>query len=114
MTTQASKKIYFAILLITLFHSSIASAKCSADLSRYVGWTIIYSGTVTGYITDEGEEDSSFNGCEYGRRLIVDYTKQVTCQTYSYSYAYHPDILILDNGSSREACIDGDMYAISN
>lgn len=89
------------------------NASCEMDVSDYVGWQIIYSGTVTGYITDEGTENDSFEGCDYGRRLIVDYTKQVTCQTYSYSYAYLPDIVVLANEYSRIACIDNDIYEIN-
>jgi len=98
-----------AILIIAWSSSSFA---CRMNVSRYVGWTIIYSGTVTGYINENGEEESSFEGCEYGRILIIDYNKQVTCQTYSYSYSYYPDIVVLKNGRRLEACINDDMYDI--
>ena len=36
-----------------------AEAGCRVDISNYVGWTIIYSGTVTGYIDEHGRE-----GCD--------------------------------------------------
>lgn len=101
------------VLLISIFFLSFkAFAYCEVDVSNYVGWQIIYSGTVTGYITEDGIEESSFEGCEYGRVLIIDYTQQVTCAEYSYSYSFQPDIVVLSNGQSREACIDGDMYSI--
>lgn len=99
-------------LIAGLTVTSADAFACEVDISDYVGWTIIYSGTVTGYIDDNGKEEDSFEGCEYGRVLIVDYSKQVTCQTYSYAYAYRPDIVVLDNGYSREACIDDDIYDI--
>ena len=92
--------------------SSHAFAGCEVDISDYVGWQIIYSGTVTGYIDEDGVEQDDFEGCEHGRVLIIDYSKTVTCAEYSYSYAYHPDIVILSNGSSMEACIDDDMYDV--
>ena len=98
-------------IFIPLFFSNIAFS-CEIDVSDYVGWTIIYSGTVTGYVDENGNEESSFEGCEYGRVLIVDYTKQVTCQTYSYSYSYMPDIVVLKSGKRLEACIDDEMYDV--
>ena len=99
-------------LISVIFLSFKTLAYCNVDISNYVGWQIIYSGTVTGYITDEGVEESSFEGCEYGRVLIVDYTQQVTCAEYSYSYSFMPDTVVLSNGSSLEVCIDGEMYSV--
>lgn len=92
--------------------SSHAIAGCRIDISHYVGWQIIYSGTVTGYIDDKGKEQDEFEGCEYGRVLIIDYAKSVKCAEYNYAYAYRPDIVILANGSSMKACIDGEMYDV--
>lgn len=95
-----------------LAFSANAAVPCEADLSGYVGWTIIYSGTVTGYFDENGEVQFDFEGCDYDRVLIIDYSKVVTCSEYGYTYAYHPDILILSRGTSMEACIAGDMYDI--
>ena len=87
-------------------------ASCTVDISDYVGWQIIHSGTVTGYIDDNGVEQDDFEGCEWGRQLIIDYSLAVTCVTYNYSYAYNPDIVVLSNGSSLAACIDDEMYDV--
>ena len=116
MKLKFSRHIFY-ILVVTLF-ASTAEAKC--DFSGNVGWTIIYSGTVTGYINEDGEKESSFKGCLSGRELIVDDSKSVQCTSYGYSYAYRPDIMILRkqlemDGKKHtlyEACIDGDMYNI--
>ncbi|MDE0305565.1 MAG: hypothetical protein OXI87_11900 [Albidovulum sp.] len=89
-----------------------AEAGCRVDISDYVGWTIIYSGAVTGYIDERGREENGFEGCEYGRVLIVDYTKQVTCAEYSYAYAFHPDIVVISNEFGLKACIDDEMYDV--
>jgi len=107
-------KSFYCLLFLTsgLALQSAEASSCEVDISDYVGWTIIYSGTVTGFIDENGREQDSFEGCEFGRILIVDYSKQVTCQTFSYSYAYLPDIVVLDDGYSRKACIDDDMYDI--
>ena len=101
----------FLLTILFIISSNFAYANC--DFSRYVGWTIIYSGKITGHIDEDGKKQDDFEGCDYGRILIVDYSKQVTCQTYSYSYSYYPDIVILSKGSLVEACIDSQMYDIS-
>lgn len=105
------KRIRLSVLALTIMSAQSAIA-CEVDISDYVGWKIIYSGTVTGYIDENGEEQDNFKGCKYGRVLIIDYHKEVTCTEYSYSYAYRPDIVILSDGSSLEACIDDDIYDV--
>ncbi len=87
-------------------------ATCISGISDYVGWQIIYSGTGTGYIDENGKKEDDFEGCEYSRILIVDYSKQVTCTEYNYAYAFHPDIVVLSNGHSLKACIDDEMYNV--
>ena len=103
-----------AMLAVVIATSTQANAGC--DISDYVGWNIIYSGTVTGYIDEDGHKNENpkrgFEGCEYGRVLIVDYTKEITCDEYHYAYAFHPAILIMSDGVSRKACIDNEMYDI--
>ncbi len=103
---------FVSLLIVTVLFSSAAEARCEVDITDYVGWQIIYSGTVTGYLDENGQEEDSFEGCEYGRVLIVDYSKSVTCTEYNYTYAYHPDIVILSNGGSLKACIDDEMYDV--
>ncbi len=105
------KTVVLAAILATVL-ASPAEAECEVYISDYVGWTIIYSGTVTGYIDENGREEDDFEGCEYGRILIVDYTKQVICSEYNYSFAYRPDIVVMTNGASLKACIDNEMYDI--
>ncbi len=72
----------------------------------------MYSGTVTGYINEAGQEVDEFEGCAYGRVLIIDYSKSVRCNEYQYSYAYRPDIVIMSNRHEIKACIDSEMYRI--
>jgi len=103
------KSIYKYIIPI-FFLSFPTYASCEMDVTDYVGYQIVYSGTVTGYINDEGLEEEDFEGCDFGRKLIIDYNQTVTCADYGYSYSYLPDIVILSNGSSNVACIDDDTY----
>ena len=97
--------------IIVLFASAV-NAGCRTDISSYVGWEIIYSGRVTGYINENGEKVDAFEGCEYGRVLIVDYSKSITCAEYNYSYGYLPDIVIMSNGFNMEACIADEMFDV--
>ena len=82
------------------------------DIGDYIGYTIVSKHTVTGYINDEGEEESSYNGCSHGRVLIIDYDKQVTCSDYGYSYAYHPEMVLLSKGSTLKACIEDEVFSV--
>ena len=100
-----AKIVGFALLILPFCAYAL-------DLDRYVGYQIIYSGTVTGYIDEDGKEQDDFEGCEYDRVLIIDYSKAITCTEYSYSYSYHPEIVILSNGSLAVAIIDNDIYSI--
>ncbi len=106
-----SKKVAW-IAMLSLFFATSVEAGCEIDVSDYVGWGIIYSGTVTGYINDSGEEENDFEGCDWDRILILDYTKQVTCAEYSYSYAYRPDIVLISNGNRLKACINNTMFDV--
>ena len=99
-------------LSITLGLATLVSAYCEVDVSNYVGYQIIHSGTVTGYIDDDGVQQDDFEGCDWGRKLIIDHSLSVTCATYSYSYSYYPDIVILSSGNSMVACIDNEMYDV--
>ena len=99
-----------AILAVAL--ATPAKAGCEVDISDYVGWEIIYSGTVTGYVDDNGQIEDGFEGCERGRVLIVDRTKTVTCNEYNYAYAFRPDIVVMSDGFNFEAFIDDEMFEI--
>lgn len=58
--------------LVTIFLGAFvfvpnAAADCEIDVSHYVGWTMAYSGTVTGYRDPDGVRSDDFEGCEYDR-----------------------------------------------
>lgn len=90
-----------------------AAVGCEVDVTRYVGWEILYAGTVTGYVDDDGTTvDNYFKGCDYGRVLVIDGRRSVTCRSFSYSYAYRPQIVILSDGFNWEACIDDEMHRV--
>jgi hypothetical protein len=112
--SQMFKKLNNIQKLFILFFLALSQPafSCRVDISNFVGYQIIHSGTVTGYIDDNGQEEDSFEGCDYGRILIVDYNLQVTCSGYGYSYAYRPDIVILSGPDGAKACINDQMYDV--
>ncbi len=57
-----------AIVTVTLYGSQANAI----DMDDFVGYTVIHSGKITGYIDEDGKRDDSFEGCEYGRKLIID------------------------------------------
>lgn len=87
------------------------TAKKSLETKK--NWSIIHTGTVTGYIDDDGKRVDHFEGCSFYRDLIIDYSKKVTCINYSYTYSYMPKIEVYSNGNSLKACIEGTLYDVS-
>ena len=105
--------IYAIAVPLSLFFTSNSTAGLANTLKPLVGWSVVHAGTVTGFVTKDGEKKDSFEGCEYGRKLIIDYRYVVTCQTYSYSYAFHPDAVLLVKGSSYKLVVDNDVYEVT-
>ena len=105
------RKMVTSSVVVALL-SGAASADLMRDLSRMTGYTIIHTGTVTGYINKDGEKENDFEGCEHGRKLLIDDSYVVTCNTYNYEYAFRPDIVILTKNSSAKAIIEDEVYDI--
>lgn len=80
--------------------------------SEYKGYAFGGEYTVTGYIDPDGKRGDDFNGCEYGRVLILDYTRSVTCTSYNYAYAYHPRAILVENAGDLGLIIDGTGYSV--
>ena len=99
-------------LTFTVMFSSPSFADCE-EVSRNKNWSIIHTGTVTGYRDDNGKRGDDFEGCDFDRDLIIDYSKKVTCNTYSYSYSYMPRVEVYSNGYSLKACINSTLYDVS-
>jgi hypothetical protein len=53
-----------------------------------------------------------FKGCEFGKRIAFYDGLIFACETYSYHYAYGPDVMILKNvrTGSLKVIIDDDEY----
>lgn len=105
------KKIALATAIASI--APFAFADTASDLAEYVGWEIIHAGRVTGFIEENGKRSDDFEGCEWGRKLIIDNRFTVKCTTYSYSYSYNPQAVILQNGSRLLLIVGNNKYSVS-
>ena len=106
-------RLFSLLGLFSLVLAPVANADIMRELSRLDGYTITHTGTVTGYIDEDGEEQDSYRGCDYDRVLIVDDKLRVTCKEYDYNYASSPTIIILERWGRAIAIIDEEVYSVS-
>lgn len=88
-----------------------ASADIADDLSSYVGYTIVASKRIEGWVSSDGKKrEDGFSGCEYDRAIIFTDGTYLKCQGYGYQYAYGARALILSNGSSFVMIVQDRVY----
>lgn len=70
---------------------------------------------VAGYIDEDGGQDSSFEGCQFGRKILFDDGRYVVCHEYYYHYAYHPQVTIFQTAEGLKMAVEGDdhIYSVS-
>jgi hypothetical protein len=104
-------KLIFVFSVIIVFATQ-ANADIADKLSRFVGYSIIHSGTITGYQDKRNKPNDSFEGCDYDRVIFIDDAFRVTCATYSYTYAYRPTVVILSRGGNLKMIVGNDIFDI--
>lgn len=93
--------------------SFVAAAAIPEDmLGSLKGYTILGSYQITGWRDTDGKKGDAYEGCNYGRVLILNYQSAVTCSGYWYEYAYHPNVVILSNGTSMKMLLNGNVRDI--
>ena len=90
---ERSRLLVFILVLIIV--PLIAEADVADVLGRYVGYTIVASKTIAGYVDKDGTRKNQFDGCNFGRTIIFDDNTSMTCSTYGYQYAFRPTAIIL-------------------
>lgn len=90
-----------------------AHADLADKLGRLVGYTIVHSGTITGYQDPKKKPNDTFEGCEYGRQIFIDDAFQVTCATYTYSYSYRPSVVILAKSGMLKMVVGDEVYDVT-
>lgn len=109
------KQVAAFALALALFPSVCLSDIGTQTLKDLRGYTIIYTGHITGYADDDHRDKADsweFEGCDYGRLIFIDDRYQVECSCYSYSYSYHPDVVIFSNGTDKKMLVRGRLYDI--
>ena len=100
---------YIVAIPLSLFTTQIM-ADTADNLSKFVGYTIAGSFTITGWQDRNGKRGDSFEGCEFDRVIILDDSKTLRCATYSYSYSYRPTAVVLVKGTSFKMIVGSDIY----
>jgi hypothetical protein len=91
--------LLFALLVVAA--TSVAHAEDLDDLAR------------DGYgVIDETNVDGEFEGCDFDKRIPLTNGLIFVCSEYSYSYSYHPEVLILEHVRSGDikVLIDDEEY----
>lgn len=74
--------------------ASNAYADTASKLEKFVGYAIVASKTIDFWVED-GKKEDGFSGCSHGRKIVFTDNTALTCNTYSYHYAYRPTAVIL-------------------
>ena len=103
----------FSLGIALLLASVSARADIEAELARMKGFTILGAFTVTGFVEKNGKKSDSFEGCDFGRRIILDDSFTVECEEYDYRYAYMPKAIVFGDGTSLRMLVSGRLYRIA-
>jgi hypothetical protein len=88
-----------------------AVAEC--DLSALVGYTLVFSKTIDGYIQD-GKRFRGFQGCTRDRVLIFDDNSGVRCkETFLQVGIFPRAFLFARNSNDMRLCVDGSLYEVA-
>ncbi len=76
-----------------------------------IGNTKISGTILDGSVTKTNVADT-FEGCDYNKKIFFDNGLVFECRTYSYTYSYRPEVVIVFvTGRSPEVYIKGKKYA---
>ncbi|MCF0253636.1 MAG: hypothetical protein HUK26_04805 [Duodenibacillus sp.] len=83
--------------------ATLSASTTATFLAQYVGYTIVYSGMVTGFVERDGKRATNYEGCAFGRKIILNHTLTVACKGYSNdnAYSYYPPAVLLASEESR-------------
>ena len=107
--------VRIAAAAVVFVFAQSASADLAGDLGALKGYTIIDSTNVERWMDSDGEKGGdSFEGCEIGRIIMFTNGKRLICQTFNYTYSYHPKAVILSNRSSYKMIVENHIYDMKN
>ena len=77
-------RLLVSALLFVLFPILASAGSCEHVLRQLEGWTVA---SVTSI---EGE----FEGCGYGKKIVLENGSVFSCAEYNYSYSYSPEVIV--------------------
>jgi hypothetical protein len=105
------RKIYSIVLLFLI--STSAFAFLPHEFNGLVGYTILGTKQITGWFDQNGKKGDSFEGCDYGRTIVLDNDKILVCQNFHFHFAFRPTALILSDGHHYKMIVDDHIYDMS-
>ena len=102
-----------AVALLSFSAAGLADISSEA-LKELVGYTVVGVLRITGWRDENGKKGDSFEGCEYGRVIIFQGDKALTCSGYRYHYGYRPEAIIFAQGGSFKMIVGDDVYDMRN
>ena len=108
------KKLIIIILTLLLWsHLYARRGDCESFLEDHVGWTIIASKTIEGYLDSGKEYSDDFEGCEHARMIFFADETAVTCSDYNPDYSHRPTAIILERSKKGfKMIVEGEEFDI--
>ncbi|MDF2233055.1 hypothetical protein P2H44_10880 [Albimonas sp. CAU 1670] len=107
----AAAPVLAAALAAVPASSAAAPSGCRMNVAEFVGWQIIYRGTLSGTVDPSGRSET-FQGCVPGRILLLDEDRSVVCTGAGLGAGWRPDVVVLSDGRRMVACIADRLYAV--
>jgi hypothetical protein len=104
-------------VLVTLALLSVvarpALAADSCDLSRLIGYTLVFGKVIDSYI-EEGKRTPGFDGCNRDRVIVFADGSGVRCaDTLLHSAGKVRGYLFAKSNTDLMLCVDGDLYKVA-
>lgn len=104
------RRAWIAALVLGL---SCRPAMAVCDLSRVVGYTLVFGKTIEAYIED-GKRVRGFEGCTRDRVLVFTDNTGVRCKETFVQAAQLPKAYLFARGpNDLKLCVESDMYDVA-
>ena len=97
--------------ILAAMSQPVLAAGC--DLSRLVGYTLVFNKVIDSYI-EEGKQHQGFDGCNRDRVLVFADGSGVRCVDAFVSHSNRPHaFLFARSNSDMMLCVDDDLYKVA-
>nr|WP_294551555.1 hypothetical protein [uncultured Rhodopila sp.] len=99
------------LVIAMLVVSRPALAEC--DLSKLIGYTLVFSKIIDGYVQD-GKRVRGFEGCRADRVLVFADNTGVRCrETFIQQGNFPTAYLFARNANDMKLCVEGSIYEVA-